>query len=112
MLTKLPSDICGHCKERCTCAETGKKGQALCGICVHASCDGGDHYNYLTSKIENIAYLCKLNPCQSGAHFKQLIFKSVKVADNDNDLNSRLGEIAPHAQLQKKSNHYCQSMTP
>ena len=44
-----------------------------------------------TSKIENIAYLCKLNSCQ--AHFKQLIFKSVKVADNDNDLNSRLDKV-------------------
>jgi len=49
VLTKLPGDICGHCKGRLhICAETGKKGQALCGVCVRDGING-DHYNYLTS---------------------------------------------------------------
>ena len=84
VLANLPGDICGHCKEHCT--ETGKQGQAiqcdLCGVWVHASCDGisVDQYELLvslTSSIENIAYLCKLNSCQSC--LKQLILKSVEV---------------------------------
>ena len=98
VLANLPGDICGHCKERCT--ETGKQGQAvqcdLCGVWVHASCDGisVDQYELLvslTSSIENIAYLCKLNSCQS--RLKQLILKSVEVVDNHDDLSSRLDKV-------------------
>ena len=70
-------DICGHCRKQCT--ETGKQGQAvqcdLCGIWVHAECDGisVDQYKLLvslTSSVDNIAYLCKFNSCQS--RFKQI----------------------------------------
>jgi len=98
VLTKLPGDICGHCKERCT--DSGKQGQAvqcdLCGVWVHASCDGisVDQYTQLvslTSSVENIVYLCKLNSCQS--RFKQLIFKSMKDTDNDDDFDARLEKV-------------------
>jgi len=98
VLASLPGDICGHCKKRCTVS--GKQGQAvqcdLCGVWVHASCDGIGVEQYkqlvsLTSSIENIAYLCKLNSCQS--RFKQMILKCVKATDNHDDLYSRLEKV-------------------
>jgi len=97
VLANLPGDVCGHCKKRCT--DSGEQGQAvqcdLCGVWVHASCDGISveqckQLVSLTSSIENIAYLCKLNSCQS--RFKQLILKCVK-ADNHDDLYSRLEKV-------------------
>ena len=63
---------------------------------MHASCEGisEDQCKQLvsfTSIIENIAYLCKLNSCQS--RFKQLIQNCVGVTDKHDDLNSRLEEV-------------------
>ena len=87
--------FCKHCNQCCT--ETGKQGQAvqcdLCGVWVHAECDGinADQYKLLvslTSSVENIAYLCKLNSCQS--RFKQMIFESVKIVAAQNELTSSL----------------------
>ena len=98
VLANLSGDICGHCTQRCT--ESGKQGQAvqcdLCGVWVHAECDGisADQYKLLvslTSSVENIAYLCKLNSCQSW--FKQMIFESVKAVNVQNELTSRLEKV-------------------
>ena len=98
VLTNLPGDICGHCNNCCT--ETGKQGQAvqcdLCSVWVHAECDGisVDQYKALvslTSSVDNIAYLCRLNSCQ--LRFKQMIFKSVKAINNQNELASRLEKV-------------------
>ena len=56
------------CDKKCT--ETEKQVQAiqcdLCGVWVHAVCDGISKDQYqsfvaLTSKVENLAYLSKLN---------------------------------------------------
>ena len=42
VLSNLSGDVCGHCNKQCT--ETGEQGQAiqcdLCGVWVHAVCDG------------------------------------------------------------------------
>ena len=98
VLTKLPGDICGHCKECCT--ETGEQGKAvqcdLCGVWVHARYDGISvdqctQLVSLTSSVENIAYLCKLNSCQSC--FKQLIFKFFIDINNHDDFDARLEKV-------------------
>ena len=98
VLTNLSGDICRHCDKQCT--ETGEQGQAiqcdLCGVWVHAVCDGINKNHYqglvsLTSNIENLVYLCKLNSCQ--ARFKQMIFETVKVNSDCNELHSRLEKV-------------------
>ena len=95
VLTNFSGDICRHCDKQCT--ETGEQGQAiqcdLCGVWVHAVCDGisKDHYQglvSLTSNVENLAYLCKLNSCQ--ARFRQMIFETAKANSDCNELHSRL----------------------
>ena len=45
----------------------------------------------LTSNVENLAYLCKLNSCQ--AQLKQMIFETVKVNNNRGELQSRLEKV-------------------
>ena len=68
----------------------------LCGVWVHAVCDGirKDHYQglvSLTSSIENLAYLCKLNSCQ--ARFKQMIFEIAKAKNDSNEIQSRIEKV-------------------
>ena len=98
VLSNLSGDVCGHCNKQCT--ETGEQGQAiqcdLCGVWVHAVCDGISKAQYqslvsLTSNVENLAYLCKLNSCQ--ARLKQMIFETVKVNNNRGELQSRLEKV-------------------
>ena len=98
LLTDLPGDLCGHCNERCT--ESGKQGQAiecdLCGAWVHALCEGvnTDHYQSLvslSSNVEGLTYLCKLNSCQS--RFKQMVSKAAKASNDCDKLHSRLDKI-------------------
>ena len=98
ILKNLSGDICRHCDKQCI--ETGEQGQAiqcdLCGVWVHAACDGisKDHYQglvSLTSNIENLAYLCRLNSCQ--ARFKQMVFETAKTNSDCNELHSRLEKV-------------------
>ena len=63
---------------------------------MHAVCDGISKDQYqsmvsLTSNVENLAYLCKLNSCQ--ARLKQMIFETVKVNNNRGELQSRLEKV-------------------
>jgi len=94
----LSGDICKHCNKQCT--ETGEQGQAiqcdLCGVWVYALCDGLSKDQYqglvsLTSSIENLAYLCKLNSCQT--RFKQMIFKIAKAKNDNNEIQSRIEKV-------------------
>jgi len=98
VLSNLSGDICGHCNKQCT--EVGEQGQAIqCDICdvwVHAVCDGISEDQYqnlmsLTSDVENLAYLCKLNSCQ--ARLKQMIFETVKANNARGELESRLEKV-------------------
>jgi len=72
------------CDKHCT--ETGE--QDLCGVWVHAVCDKDHYQETLTSNIENLAYLCKLNSCQEW--FKQMIFETAKADDDSGKLSSRI----------------------
>ena len=85
------ASLCKHCNKQCT--ETGEQALAiqcdLCGVWVCAVCDGISPDQYqglisLTSSIENLAYLCKLNSCQ--ARFKQLIFEIGKAKNDNNEI--------------------------
>ena len=65
----------------------------LCGVWVHAVCDGLSKDQYqglvsLTSGIENLAYLGKLNSCQ--AQFKQMIFEIAKATTDSSKIQKRL----------------------
>ena len=98
ILINLSGDICRHCDKQCI--ETGEQGQVIqcdmCGVWVHVACDGisKDHYQDLvsiTSNIENLAYLCRLNSCQ--VRFKQMVFETAKANSDCNELHSRLEKV-------------------
>ena len=60
-------DTCGKCNKKCT-----SRGDAiqcdLCGIWVHAVCEGISHEKYKAIKslaLENVVYYCQINSCLS-----------------------------------------------
>ena len=75
VVNSLPGESCPHCSVACT-AESRAVQCDLCGIWVHAECEGipsecYENFNTVFSKVHNISYYCEVNCCNS--RIKQLI---------------------------------------
>ena len=88
-------DTCGKCNKKCT-----SRGDAiqcdLCGMWVHAVCEGISHEKYKAIKslaLENVVYYCQINSCLS--RFKNITNDYIKHQEQINtDLETMVSNIS------------------